>query len=211
MCHSEKDQYIEKLLPFEYEVDFPQIVEDFFGEDYIKTFSEYSKKDIEEVILVYTECIAKGYYYSKSALFAGDYDNMTSIKPKNAILNIKKIMAELPATILLMADVFEKEHLLKVCSALLFLRVLKGSFTKKVSKEEAVVFVHLWNVSSEEITVEGTYEGSKTAMKQLCQKEITLDEYNNILDGLEFISAIKILGNGEIKLCETVEMKKLFD
>ena len=134
-----------------------------------------------------------------------EYKKGESIKPGNIKLNIRCLIKHLPDIVVSTKDIITDSLILKVCAALNIWKILWSVSTVKITKEQAIFIIALWNNCDQQkrIVLERGYVCFKSLYEQIETSKCTWELYIRLIDDLEKIHSIKLDDKG-IWLCECV-------
>lgn len=127
-----------------------------------------------------------------------NYNKGESIKPGNIKLNIRQLIKSLPDLTAAMVGLAIDIPILKVCAALNIWKILRDITTVKITKEQAIVVMALWENCDQKqrITLENGFECFKAFYKSIEKSECTWEEYIKLIDDLEKLGSLELDGNG---------------
>lgn len=134
-----------------------------------------------------------------------NFNKGQSIKPGNIKLNIRLLIDSLPGITAAGVGIVLNIPILKICAALNIWKMLRDITTVKITKEQAITIVALWQNCDihQRITLEKGFNCFSSLYKQIETSECSWEQYIKVINELEKLNSLKLDDNG-IWLCEWV-------
>ncbi len=127
-----------------------------------------------------------------------NYNEGESIKPGNIKLNIRHLIRSLPDLTAAAVEIATDIPILKVCAALNIWKMLRDITTVKITKEQAIVVMALWENCDQKqrIALEKGFECFNSLHKNIEKSECTWEQYMKLIGDLERLGSLELDENG---------------
>ena len=123
---------------------------------------------------------------------------MTMDSLSNIKLNIRHLIRSLPDLTAAAVEIATDIPILKVCAALNIWKMLRDITTVKITKEQAIVVMALWENCDQKqrIALEKGFECFNSLHKNIEKSECTWEQYMKLIGDLERLGSLELDENG---------------
>ena len=141
------------------------------------------------------------------SLFNESSTRTQSKKITNIVINIRKLMDNIPDIIISAISIGTDTFVLKICGALIIAKTIIGCATVDISEKHSLVLLSLWKNKKENwINMETGYDIAEEAVNKEMNSLLSYKEYQKILDDLVKLKCIEILDD-QIRIKEKIKEK----